>query len=76
MANEIAKMVCSDCGASYYAEIIERGGRYEIGARVEAPADPSTCRKQRMLCGDCQGKGGPGDQLEKLLRSQRGYFNG
>jgi hypothetical protein len=72
MKNEIAKMVCSDCGASYYAQVVERGGRWEIGGRVEAPADPSKCRNQRMLCGDCQGKGGKGDQLNEILRRQRG----
>lgn len=69
---DIAKMVCSDCKASYYAQIVEQDGRYLIGEKVEAPKDPSKCRTQRMLCGDCQGKGGSGDQLNDILRRQRG----
>lgn len=71
-ANEIAQMVCSDCGGGYFAEIVERGGRFSIGPMVDAPADPSKCRKQRMLCSSCRGKGGPGDQLQNMMDRQRG----
>lgn len=74
MADEIAKMTCSDCKASYYAKLVERGGRWEIGERVEKPAEGVEVRNQRMLCGDCQGKGGPGDQLENIMKRQRGGF--
>ncbi len=72
MKNEIAKMVCSDCGASYYAEIVGRDGRYEIGDKVAPPAKGTRVRNQRILCGNCKGLGGPGDQLEEILRRQRG----
>ena len=72
----IARMECSDCKASYYAKLVERGGKWEIGERVEKPADGVEVRNQRMLCGDCKGKGGPGDQLEKIMRRQRGGYGG
>lgn len=69
----IAKVECSDCGASYYAKLVENDGRWSLGEKVKPPEDPSKCRLQRMLCGDCQGRGGPGDMLNNLLRQQRGY---
>lgn len=72
MSNEVAKFECSDCKATYHAEIVEIGGRFEIGQRVQ-PEEGKTYRYQRMQCGDCKGKGGPGDMLQKLLRQQRGY---
>jgi hypothetical protein len=68
---EIAKLVCSDCGESYFAEIVCDNGRYSIGATVEVPPAGTPYRTQRMLCRDCQGKGGPGDQLQKLMARQR-----
>lgn len=75
MTNEVAKFVCGDCKASYYAEIIERNGGFEIGQRV-TPEDGKTYRTQRMLCGDCRGKGGPGDQLQKMIEDQRRMMGG
>lgn len=69
---DVARFECSDCGASYHAKMVERGGRWEIGERVKAPPAGTKVRHQRMLCGDCQGKGGPGDQLNEILRRQRG----
>ena len=75
MAEELlAKMECSDCKASYYAKLVERNGRWEIGERIAAPPEGTEVRHQRMLCGDCQGKGGPGDELERILRQQRGMM--
>ena len=72
---EVARMVCSDCGANYFAEIVQCGGRWEIGQRVDAPPNPDSCRRQKMLCGDCRGKGGPGDQLQNLMRQQRSMMD-
>ena len=69
--DDIARFECSDCGTSYYAEIEERHGRFDIGKRVKAPPKGIKVRRQRMLCGDCRGKGGGGDQLNEILRLQR-----
>ena len=68
---DVARFECSDCGLSYHARIVERSGGYEIGEKLPAPPAGVQVRKQRMLCGDCQGKGGKGDQLNEILRSQR-----
>lgn len=63
---------CSDCLDGYYAKVRQRGDRFEIGERLdEDPPDGIKILKQRMLCGDCQGKGGKGDQLNNILKSQR-----
>lgn len=67
----VAYFECSDCGTSYYAKIEEREGRFEIGKQVDAPPKGIKVRRQRMLCGGCQGKGGKGDQLNEILRRQR-----
>ena len=71
MANEIARFQCSDCDEHYFAEIVERGGRFEIGEKVPAPAKGVKVRNQPMLCGGCQGKGGGGDQLNEIMKRQR-----
>lgn len=68
---EIAKFVCGDCKASYFAELVERDGQWGIGERVEAPAGEWKGRVQRMLCGDCRGKGGASDQLQNIIERQR-----
>lgn len=62
---------CSDCNHVYYAEIVERNGRFEIGREVDAPPYGIKVREQRMLCGNCQGKGGKGDRLNDLINRQR-----
>lgn len=69
----IAKMVCSgkDCKTTYFAELIETNGRWEIGPKVEAPVDASKCRVQRMQCGDCRAMHGD-DLMTRLMRQQRG----
>jgi hypothetical protein len=64
-------MVCSDCGSSYFAEIVESGGSYSIGDKVPEPPEGTPCRTQRMVCGDCRGKGGAGSQLQKMIEQQR-----
>lgn len=69
---DVARFECSDCGISYHARIVKQNDRYEIGEKVPAPPAGVQIRNQRMLCGDCQGKGGKGDQLNDLLRLQRG----
>lgn len=69
---DVARFECSDCGASYYARIVERGGHHMIGEKVPAPPATVQVRCQRMLCGDCRGMGGPGDRLQDLLERQRG----
>ena len=63
---EVMQMVCSDCEASYYAEVTGT----EIGRKVPKPEGDTKIRRQRMLCGDCRGKGGSGDNLQKLLEQQ------
>jgi hypothetical protein len=68
--DDVARFECSDCGDSYYAEIKGYGGRSWIGEKVAEPPEGITVRKQRMLCGGCQGKGGKGDQLNDLMKSQ------
>ena len=69
---DVARFECSDCRASYYARIVERNGRPMIGEKVPAPPAAVQVRRQRMLCGDCRGMGGPGDNLQNLLDRQRG----
>lgn len=71
----VALFECSDCGHSYYAKIRERSGRFEIGEWVDDPPAGIKVRKQRMLCGNCQGKGGKGDRLNEILKSQRGIMD-
>lgn len=66
MATEIMYMECSDCQTGYYAEV----HGVEIGRKVDKPAGDAKIRTQRMLCGDCHGKGGGGDMLQKILEQQ------
>ena len=73
---DVARFECSDCGSHYYARIQERGGRFEIGQKVEEPPAHITVRRQRMLCGDCRGKGGAGDQLQNIIEEQRRMMGG
>ncbi len=71
--DDVARFECSDCGAYYYAHFAQHAGQFfRIGEKVEAPPAGITVRNQRMLCGDCQGKGGKGDQLNEILKRQRG----
>lgn len=69
---DVARFECSDCEHHYYARIVERNGGFEIGSKVEPPPIGINVRRQRMLCGDCQGKGGKGDLLNDILRRQKG----
>lgn len=68
---DVSRFECSDCGEHYYAKIVNRGSGYEIGGRMKAPPSKIKVRRQRMLCGGCQGKGGKGDLLNDLIRGQR-----
>ena len=71
MKTEIAQVTCSDCNQTYFATLVEDGGRWTLGKRVPKPKNTSKCRKRRMLCGDCQGRGGAGDRLQQLMAQQR-----
>src|SRR3990167_3219660 len=53
MKTEIAQVTCSDCNQTYFATLVEDGGRWTLGKRVPKPKNTSKCRKRRMLCGDC-----------------------
>ena len=66
----IAKMQCSSCEASYFAELVEVGGRWDIGPKIDPPKETKGIRVQRMQCGDCRAKNGD-DPLTRLMRQQR-----
>lgn len=69
--DDVAHFVCSDCESDYYARVVTDGGLSEIGEKVDPPPEGVKVRRQRMLCGRCQGKGGMGDLLNDLLKGQR-----